>query len=82
MKESKRKNIDYNDNKDIVEPFCGACLAVPLAFTGVGASMYGSGKGTHKKRKSVIFWIGIVTAVISILIAFYYLFLSNCSDCR
>ena len=29
-----------NGNNDVKESFCGACLAIPFAFAGVGASAY------------------------------------------
>ena len=83
MNKLTQENIDYtNTEGDIIEPFCGACMAVPLAFVGVGASAYGSKKGSHKKHKRIVFYIGIITAILSIMIAFYYLFLSDCSECR
>jgi Na+-driven multidrug efflux pump len=64
------------------EGFCVACLAVPAAFIGVGTSAYGSSsRGSYKKQKKTIFWIGIITTVISILIAVYYLWIKECSEC-
>jgi len=65
----------------IKEEFCGACFAIPLAFVGIGATRYGS-KKEHKQRKKRIFWIGIVTIVISILIIIYYMYIKKCDECR
>lgn len=69
------------DSDDTKEEFCGACLAVPLAFAGVGASAYGtSSRNSHKKSKQIALWGGIITIIISIIITIYYL--STCSECR
>jgi len=70
-------------NKDTKEDFCGACLAVPLAFAGVGASAYGakkSSRGKYKIQKKCALWGGIIAIVISLIIACYYL--RTCKDCR
>ena len=70
-----------HDDKDVVEGFCGACLAIPIAFVGIGASAYGcSSRGKYKKTKAIALWSGIVVTVISIIIALYYYF--SCSNCR
>ncbi len=70
--------------KEIKENFCGACLSIPLAFVGVSASAYGASgsRRSHKKQKKIALWVGIVTILISLLIAVYYLFISKCSNCR
>jgi hypothetical protein len=61
-------------NDETKEPFCGACLAVPLAFIGVGASSYGnSSKKKHKTMKKITLWSGVVVTAISLFIAAYYL---------
>jgi Na+-driven multidrug efflux pump len=74
--------LDEKGNKDVVEGFCGACLAIPFAFAGVGASAYGaSSRGKHKKQKKIALWGGIITIVISVLIAVYYLWIKKCVDC-
>jgi len=68
--------------EDTVEEFCGACLAIPFAFAGVGASAYGtSSRGKHKKQKKIALWGGITTVIISILIAVYYIWIKKCVDC-
>ena len=81
------KNINHaniNHGNDTIEKFCGACLAVPLAFAGVGSAAFGSSgsKKSHKTQKRVALWIGIVTVVISLLIAIYYIWISKCTNCR
>ena len=72
-----------NDNEDIKEPFCGACLAIPFAMAGVGASAYGgsNSRGDHKKQKKWALWGGIFVVIISIIIAIYYLRVKKCVDC-
>jgi hypothetical protein len=73
----------YTRGNETKESFCGACLAVPLAFAGAGASAYGSGsKGKHKKQKKIMFWLGIISVLISLGIAVYYLWIKKCDDCQ
>ena len=59
---------------DIKEEFCGACMAIPFALTGIGASVYGStSKGKYKKQQKIKKYIligGIILTLISII---YYL---------
>lgn len=71
-------------NENVIEEFCGACLAVPLAFAGVGASAYGtdSSRGKHKQQKKIALWVGIISIVISLLIAVWYLYFSKCTNCK
>ena len=71
------------DNQDVKEDFCGACLSVPLAFVGVGASIYGtSSRDKYKKQKKIVLMSGIVSIMVSLIIASYYLFFSGCKDCK
>ena len=78
---------DYKEmpkEKEIREDFCGACLAVPLAFAGVGASAYGSGgsRKKHKSQKKIAMLVGIISILVSIGVAVYYLYIKDCSNCR
>jgi ABC-type proline/glycine betaine transport system permease subunit len=75
---------EKDKNNDIVEPFCGACLALPLSLIGAGAVGAGtSGKGAYKTQKKWILWGGIISVVISIIIAVYFLWIKKeCEDCR
>ena len=70
------------NNKDVKESFCGACLAIPIAFAGASASAYGSTstRGKYKKTKQIALWGGIATIIISLIIAAYYL--TTCSTCK
>jgi hypothetical protein len=65
------------------EEFCGACAMVPIALLGAGAA-YGTGssKQKHKQSKKIIFWVGISTVILSILVAVYYLWIKKCDECR
>ena len=69
------------NNKDIKEPFCAACLAVPLAMAGAGTAGAGSTQ-KNKNAKKWMMWGGIAVSVISILIAIYFLWIKKCESCR
>jgi hypothetical protein len=67
------------------ETFCGACLAVPLAFAGAGMAGVGSKKDDKnnksiRKRKKIMFWSGIAVTIVGLIIAL--LFLRTCKNCR
>ena len=71
-----------NGNEDVKEFFCGACVMIPFAFAGIGASAYGANsRGKYKKQKKWALWGGIATTFLSIIIAIYYLFIKKCVDC-
>jgi len=68
-----------NDNdEEQKEEFCGACLAVPLAFAagggGVAASSTLVDRKKYKKLKKLMFMVGIIVAVISIFYSGYVLY--------
>lgn len=69
-----------NNKEDVVEEFCGACLAIPFAFAGIGAgALGGNSRKTYKNGKRIAFW-GLVVTFISLLVMLYYYF--SCSKCR
>lgn len=71
----------WKKDNDIKEEFCMACMAVPLAFAGVGVSAYGANsRGRHKKSKKIALWLGVITIIISLITAIYYL--TSCKTCR
>ena len=74
------KNVHKDENSEIKEEFCGACLAIPAALAGVGAAGMGAKKGGHSKMKKILLWGGITVTVISALIAVIYLL--KCKNCR
>jgi len=83
LSEEKKVNVrKLMEDHAVVEGFCGACLAIPLAFAGVGASAYGasSSRGAYKKRKKIILWSGIITTLVAVAIAIYYM--TACTKCR
>lgn len=65
------------------ENFCGACVAGITALLGAGAVRTAStgDRKKNKKRKAVIFWVGVAVTIISILIALYILFVKKCQEC-
>jgi hypothetical protein len=84
MSDQNKENWEKyrNENENVKEPFCGACMAIPFAFAGIGASAYGaSSRGQYKKQKKWALWSGIATTLLSIFIAIYYLYIKKCVDC-
>lgn len=84
---TRSDKYEKNEN-DIIEPFCGACLAIPLAFAGTGASagakVYGS-KGNYKKQqkiKLIAIIINIVLLIISLILWWYFYIYKKCTSCR
>jgi uncharacterized membrane protein YebE (DUF533 family) len=67
-----------DNNEEQKEEFCGACLAVPLAFAagggGVAASSTLVDRKKHKKLKKTMFMVGILVAVLAILYSGYILY--------
>lgn len=71
-----------NQNEDIKEEFCGACALVPLAFAGAGATAYGSSsKGSAKKTRKIIFWTGLATGILSLIMIIVMVKRNNCKEC-
>jgi hypothetical protein len=67
---------------DTKEPFCGPCLAIPLALAGVGTATAGAAEiGDHKKRKKILLISGITLTLLSAAIAVYFLFIRKCKSC-
>lgn len=76
------QDIQSNIDKDgQTEDFCMACAAVPFAFAGAGVTAYGStSSGSNKTLKIIMVVGGLLSIVITLIIAFYSL--RNCSDCK
>jgi uncharacterized membrane protein YjfL (UPF0719 family) len=69
----------YKNNKDVNEEFCGACLAIPVALTGLGVGTYGSTSKKHKNSKKMAFW-GFLIGGIALIITLIFYF--RCSTCH
>ncbi len=73
---------------NIKEDFCPACVAIPMAMAGIGASAYGASEDKHtnkdeyKARKKLIFGIGVSFTLVSILVAIYFIYFKDCKKCR
>jgi hypothetical protein len=68
----------------VKEEFCGACLALPLAFAGAGAATAGATQSDqHKKRKKILLWTGVGMLGIALLVGFIMAFnKKGCRTCR
>jgi hypothetical protein len=79
----------YNKNRkyDLIEPFCGACLAIPLAFAGAGSGVYGSSKshGSYKKQRKIQFIsivVNFILLIISLILWWFFYIHKKCTSCR
>ena len=70
--------------KDRRENFCPACLAVPLAFAGAGASSAGAknSDSSNSSNNKILFWGGIGVLVLSLMVAVYYKYYKDCEACN
>lgn len=76
------KSEEVIEKEEIREDFCPSCLAVPLAFAGVGASAYGSQtNGGDKNKKKVFLYIGIGSFILALLIWIYFKKIKKCYEC-
>ncbi len=75
---SKRKRRD--ENVVIKEDFCGACLALPLAFAGAGTATATSGDTSENKSKSSIFFWSVVISIIGLIATVWFLS-GDCTTC-
>ena len=70
--------IKLNNTK---EDFCGACVSIPIAIAGAGLAGASTKKGKENKNvKKIMFFVGISTTIIALIIALYYL--KKCKSCR
>lgn len=69
------------EKTDIREDFCGACITIPLALTGVGIGATSIKKGMYKTERKRRLIIGILITVISLIITYYILFVKKCKTC-
>lgn len=68
----------------VKEEFCGACMALPLAFAGAGTVTAGATQSdAHKKRKKILLWVGVSMVGLSLLIGIIMAFRKGgCKTCR
>lgn len=67
----------------VVENFCGACIAAPLALAGVGVSASATSKnGDHRKNKKKKLVIGLLLTILPLLYIIYKVFFQKCSECK
>ncbi len=57
----------------IKEDFCGACLALPLAFEGAGTATATSGETSENKSKSSSFFWSVVISIIGLIATVWFL---------
>lgn len=80
--ENPDKSKINTTDKDIVikEDFCGACLALPLAFAGAGTATATSGDTSGNKSKSSIFFWSVVISIIGLIATVWFLS-GDCTTC-
>ena len=69
-----------HDDKDVIEEFCGACIAIPLAFAGIGVGAYGCNSRKKYKQGKKVAILGFSITFISLIVMAYFYF--TCSTCR
>lgn len=62
------------------ENFCPACLAAPLAFTGLGATSIGATEEEKNNHQQLLIGGGIILTLISIIVYIYYK--RACKNCK
>uniref|UniRef100_A0A6C0H2S6 Transmembrane protein n=1 Tax=viral metagenome TaxID=1070528 RepID=A0A6C0H2S6_9ZZZZ len=64
------------------EDFCPACVILPVAMAGAGMASVGATKQnkSNKKKKKLMFWVGITTTLFALIIGLIYL--KRCKNCR
>lgn len=80
--ESKGENDAYKE-----EFICPACIGAGFAAMGIGATTVGSkmSKQKYKSTKNILFWSGIVSIVIAVLLIVWGLLpkkYGGCNSCK
>ena len=77
------KTNNIGNTTDVKEEFCSACALVPLALAGATSTAYGSQtNGQYKNIAKITFWGGIITVIISTILAYYFIMIKQCKDCQ
>lgn len=73
--------IIWKDKKKegLREDFCGACVALPLAFAGAGTATATSSDNASNGSSKIFFW-SVIISIISLIAAIYFLS-GNCKTC-
>lgn len=73
--------MDDTKEKDegIKEEFCAACVAVPMALVGTGASA--AGAQSKRKYRKWLLWGGLATVLLSVFITVYVMWIRKCDEC-
>ena len=79
-KSNENWKIYTKNGEDVIEGFCGACVAIPLAFAGVGVGAYGASSRKKYKHGKKIAVIGFFISFLSLIVTVYYL--NTCNNCR
>ena len=75
------KEEDYDNTRDLKEPFCPVCIAaIPLAFSVSGAAAASNNVEERHTRHSIIKWCTIV-GILSTLFILYFMFIVRCQEC-
>jgi hypothetical protein len=69
-----------NNNEDVTEDFCAACVMLPVAMVGAGVAGQQTSFSSKRKSKRWIFWISVVLTTIILAITIWYF--TRCSSCK
>jgi hypothetical protein len=67
--------------EEVKENFCVSCVAGLTAIAGAGTAS-SSGKVSDRKTRKIIFWLGLIISILSVIFLIWRLCFSNCSNCR
>jgi hypothetical protein len=79
MVSDHNKTTEEQPPKVIKEDFCGACLALPLAFAGAGTATATSGGDDPNSKSNKIFWWSVALTIVGLIATFW--FLRGCKSC-
>ena len=70
------------EKEEVKEGFCGACASVPIALMGVGVSKVGKNTMRDKKKRGINLLAGFLGWIVSAAIAYFFLYVKECKECR
>jgi hypothetical protein len=85
--EKSDSQSDYINNNSKEDFICPACIGAGFAAMGIGATTVGSkmSKQKYKSTKNILFWSGIVSIIIAILLIIWGLLpkkYGGCNSCK